>query len=126
MIVDTGATMVVLSEEIAQKLGLEKEDEVYMRLADNSLRKCFKSKGLLVQFDGRESLTEKELPPTPISPKNRCSKFTDLNPDRFFIFLLPDAFPNFWPFAQQKQACPPYVPFGSREDGEQVHAHDLQ
>lgn len=58
MIVNTGATMVVLSEDIARKLGLEKENEVYMRLADNSLRKCFKAKGLLVQFDGRESLTD--------------------------------------------------------------------
>lgn len=58
LIVDTGATMVVLAEEVAEALGLEKETEVYMRLADNSLRQCFKAKGLLVQYDGRESLTD--------------------------------------------------------------------
>lgn len=58
LIVDTDATMVVLAEEVAEALGLEKETEVYMRLADNSLRQCFKAKGLLVQYDGRESLTD--------------------------------------------------------------------
>ncbi len=58
MVVDTGATMMILSEEIAENLGIQKEKEVFVRLADDSLQRHYKGRGILVEFGERDCVTD--------------------------------------------------------------------
>jgi len=57
MLVDTGATMIVIGEDLAEKLGIQKEEEVYLKLADDSIQKRYKGHGLLVNYHDRSCLT---------------------------------------------------------------------
>ena len=58
MLVDTGATMLTLGEDIAEELGIEKEKEIYITLADGSIQKRFKGRGVLVEIGERDCVTD--------------------------------------------------------------------
>jgi clan AA aspartic protease len=58
VLVDTGATMLTIGEDIAEKLGIKKEKEVYVSLADGSIRRHFKGLGVLVEIDDRDCVTD--------------------------------------------------------------------
>jgi clan AA aspartic protease len=58
MLVDTGATMLSIGEDIAEKLGIKKEKEIYVTLADGSIQRRFKGLGLLVEINKRDCVTE--------------------------------------------------------------------
>ncbi len=58
MVVDTGATMCVIGEDIAELLGIEKKKEITIELADGSLQKHYKGYGLLVEFGDRDCVTD--------------------------------------------------------------------
>lgn len=58
MLVDTGATMLTIGEDIAEKLGIKKEKEVYVTLADGSIQRRFKGLGVLVEIGDRDCVTD--------------------------------------------------------------------
>ena len=58
MLADTGATMLVIGEDIAKKLGIEKESEIWIKLADDSIQRHYKGKGILVEFGERDCVTD--------------------------------------------------------------------
>jgi clan AA aspartic protease len=58
MLVDTRATMLSIGEDIAEKLGIKKEKEVYVTLADGSILRRFKGLGLLVEINNRDCVTD--------------------------------------------------------------------
>ncbi|MCP5103846.1 MAG: hypothetical protein GY950_10730 [bacterium] len=58
MLVDTGATMLSIGEDIAEILGIKKEKEVYGALADGSIQRRFKGLGVLVEKDDRDCVTD--------------------------------------------------------------------
>jgi len=58
MLVDTGATMLTISEDVAEKLGIAKEKEIMVSLADGSIQKHFKGRGVLVEIGERDCVTD--------------------------------------------------------------------
>jgi clan AA aspartic protease len=58
MLVDTGATMLTIGEDIAEVLGIKKEKEVYVSLADGSIQRRFKGLGVLVEIGDRNCVTD--------------------------------------------------------------------
>ena len=58
MLVDTGATMLMISEDVAEKLGIAKEKEIMVSLADGSIQKHFKGRGVLVEIGERDCVTD--------------------------------------------------------------------
>jgi clan AA aspartic protease len=58
MLVDTGATMLNIGEDIAEKLGIKKEKEIYVTLADGSIQRRFKGLGVLVEIGERDCVTD--------------------------------------------------------------------
>jgi clan AA aspartic protease len=58
MLVDTGATMLTIGEDIAEVLGIKKEKEVYVSLADGSIQRRFKGLGVLVEIGDRDCVTD--------------------------------------------------------------------
>lgn len=58
MVVDTGATMMIISEEVAKELGIKKQTQVYVKLADDSIHKHYKGYGILVEYDGRDCVCD--------------------------------------------------------------------
>ncbi len=58
MLVDTGAIMLTIGEDLAERLGIEKEKEVYVCLADGSIQRRFKGLGVLVEVGDRECVTD--------------------------------------------------------------------
>ncbi len=58
MLVDTGATMLSIGEDIAEQLGVKKEKEVYVSLADGSIQRRFKGLGVLVEIGDRDCVTD--------------------------------------------------------------------
>lgn len=58
MLVDTGATMLTIGEDVAEKLGIKKEKEIYVTLADGSIQRRFKGLGLLVEIGDRDCVTD--------------------------------------------------------------------
>ncbi len=58
MIVDTGATLIILGAETANQLGIEKASSITIQLADDSFQKHHKGHGLFVEFKGRNCLTD--------------------------------------------------------------------
>ena len=58
MLVDTGATMLTISEDIADKLGIKKEREIYVSDDDGKIKKYFKGLGILVEFKNRDCVTD--------------------------------------------------------------------
>ena len=58
MLVDTGATMLTISEDVAQKIGIKKEKEIFVSLADESIHKHFKGRGILVEIGDRDCVTD--------------------------------------------------------------------
>jgi predicted aspartyl protease len=57
MLIDTGATMLTIGEDIAELLGIKKEKEVYVALADGSIQRRFKGRGVLVEIGDRDCVT---------------------------------------------------------------------
>ncbi len=58
ILVDTGATMLTIGEDLAERLGIKKEKEVYVSLADGSIQRRFKGLGILVEVGDRECVTD--------------------------------------------------------------------
>jgi len=58
MLVDTGATMLTIGEDLAERLGIKKEKEVYVALADGSIQRRFKGRGVLVEIGDRDCVTD--------------------------------------------------------------------
>jgi predicted aspartyl protease len=58
MLVDTGSTMTVIGEDIAEKLGIKKESEIQIRLADDSIQRHFKGRGILIEIGDRDCVTD--------------------------------------------------------------------
>ena len=58
MLVDTGATMLTISEDVANKIGIKKEKEILVSLADESIHKHFKGRGILVEIGDRDCVTD--------------------------------------------------------------------
>ena len=58
MLVDTGATMLTISEDVAKKIGIKKEKEILVSLADESIHKHFKGRGILVEIGDRDCVTD--------------------------------------------------------------------
>ncbi|MBC8385367.1 MAG: retroviral-like aspartic protease family protein [Candidatus Cloacimonetes bacterium] len=58
MLVDTGATMLTISEDIAEKLGIKKEKEILVSYADESIHKHYKGRGVLVEIGDRDCVTD--------------------------------------------------------------------
>ncbi len=57
-LVDTGATMLVIGEDVAEKLGIQKEKEVFIKYADDSMHRHYKGKGILVEINDRDCVTD--------------------------------------------------------------------
>ena len=57
-LVDTGATMLVIGEDIAEKLGIQKEKEVFIKYADDSMHRHYKGKGVLIEINDRDCVTD--------------------------------------------------------------------
>ena len=55
-LVDTGATMLVIGEDVAERLGIEKE--VFIKYADDSMHRHYKGKGILIEIDDRDCVTD--------------------------------------------------------------------
>ncbi len=53
MLIETGATMLTITEDFAEKLGIKKEKEILVPLADESIHKHFKGRGVLVEIGDR-------------------------------------------------------------------------
>ncbi len=58
MLVDTGATMLTIGEDLAERLGIKKEKAVYVCLADGSIQRRYKGLGVLVEVGDRECVTD--------------------------------------------------------------------
>jgi clan AA aspartic protease len=58
MLVDTGATMLSIGEDLAEQLGIKKEKEIFVALADGSIQRHFKGLGVLVEIGDRNCVTD--------------------------------------------------------------------
>ena len=92
-LVDTGASMLIIPEEIVKKLGLEIEEDVWVRLADNGRKKFPKAGAVEVELLDRRDIFTVIFPSVSSRVRQKDAPMGQRRIERFQRMLF--EFPSF-------------------------------